>query len=1097
MPNEKKKLCFVLMPFKDALKDVYWKAIKPACLKAGFDSLRVDELKGSFNINQKVIQYIFSSDVILADLTEWNPNVFYELGVAHAIDNKTILIIQKHEKLPFDVSPYKCIHYEQTAEGLEELRECIIETLKSIEEWRQHSSNPVQDFKPFDAFIPKSMLDELRVELRKKEALLAQSSPSAELTVLQKELARKTDENLVLQRDLQGLRQDSVQKHSHVETPLSISPPAPASMPNTLSNIFSHVDLIPSRIDPRPAPTLIVIAKEIAQQWGIPEAEISVFESLSLGVALFALGEDRHKIGNKTLTGATWVTPEMFFTSKLFYLAQKNALPGCQQVEGMQDMSFQSENITPILPIQPWLLQYLHLEELRNRFAFERINDGILARLSLPLRGTDGKGRNFVIKKEYRNADNDLQAVRQLPVMEIWPDFKAKDWKAYYTYYSQEKGAKTFYAAPVAPGAEIELQKKTAATTGINYQPAQKLEIKSYKDNLLECETPNTGARLEQITKLDRFPEAFACFYDVPNQNLKKFEMVSAGLILLEQPDERYQTDDWKIGIDFAPDITNVYYSDGRIQPRPIEFRDHFVRVTDSAASDWSDTICYRFLAGRNAVAPFMTIYHDFRTADPAESVLRPVLDGHIFFKNEEVSFDSKNVGIHAHLKWGNSREDRKRAHAFLSQLCLQCAAEAASQGARYVSWRYSFPAHFSVGERLQYDQVWSRIIKACNALTGLTKALNADIETWHPIIPESTVFAFCQFFADNPNIRTEASFGNKGICINIGDEETEISIWHDNILHLHSSIRFAARYVLLNLFYQNPLFLNNFEKEREITGLIDLANAREEIKFHVQLDVLLKERGRKWLEHLHLNAGEPVMIGFMQLLAFAFSGLMFYVGQMLNALNKDPVMKFLPEFPNVFIGSHGVRILDLLAGGERYNIRSPINSLFKTMLLAGSGFKTKESDFQICASPEPRAEIAYGLVSDEMKLKADDLLTTFGVIAGEKFVEHSAEQSWQEKLTVEGLHGGLKITSSLEQFAKFLETFRNFTDSRSSRGMVRPLQDYGTALYLCRDALAQKLAASANSNLDDIKVEPLFIIALKHFLDMKIKQWAQTQQPV
>ena len=117
MPANKKKLCFVLMPFKDEMKEVYWKAIKPACEQAGFRCLRVDELKGTYNINRKIIQHIFTSNAIVADLTDWNPNVFYEMGVAHAIDNKTIMIIQKKDELPFDVHTYRCIKYDQNETG--------------------------------------------------------------------------------------------------------------------------------------------------------------------------------------------------------------------------------------------------------------------------------------------------------------------------------------------------------------------------------------------------------------------------------------------------------------------------------------------------------------------------------------------------------------------------------------------------------------------------------------------------------------------------------------------------------------------------------------------------------------------------------------------------------------------------------------------------------------------------------------------------------------------------------------------------------------------------------------------------------------------
>ncbi len=173
MSQEKRKICFVLMPFSDNMKEVYDKAIKPACDKAGFDSLRVDELKGAFNINRKIIEYIFNSDAIIADLTKWNPNVFYEMGVAHAIGNKTIMIIQKKTKLPFDVSGYQCIMYSQTEAGLTELMGKIADSLLDIDEWRKYATNPVQEFKPREVFVPKTELIVLQQELIEKQTKIS------------------------------------------------------------------------------------------------------------------------------------------------------------------------------------------------------------------------------------------------------------------------------------------------------------------------------------------------------------------------------------------------------------------------------------------------------------------------------------------------------------------------------------------------------------------------------------------------------------------------------------------------------------------------------------------------------------------------------------------------------------------------------------------------------------------------------------------------------------------------------------------------------------------------------------------------------------
>jgi hypothetical protein len=200
MPPEKEKLCFVLMPFKEEMKEVYDDAIRPAIEQAGFTSLRVDELKGSFNINKKIIEFIFSSDAILADLTNWNPNVFYEMGVAHAIGNKTIMIIQKKDELPFDVKTYRCIQYEQTKLGLEQLKSHIVDHLVCIDEWQKEPTNPVQDFKPRDAFIPRDDLVLIQKQLKEAEQRLKKAVDHQQYEEKIKELA-------YLKKELESARQ--------------------------------------------------------------------------------------------------------------------------------------------------------------------------------------------------------------------------------------------------------------------------------------------------------------------------------------------------------------------------------------------------------------------------------------------------------------------------------------------------------------------------------------------------------------------------------------------------------------------------------------------------------------------------------------------------------------------------------------------------------------------------------------------------------------------------------------------------------------------------------------------------------------------------
>ena len=186
------QLCFVLMPFREDLKTVYTEAIKTACEQAGFKAVRADELIGPYNIHRDIIEYIFSSDAIVADLTDCNPNVFYELGVAHAIANKTIMIMQKGQKPPFDIHNYRSIPYDLSAAGLRTLTGQIAEYLEHLAAWSKRPTNPVQEFKRDDVFITPEEAEKLRRALRQKDELLKASAleaatPKAELEKLQRE----------------------------------------------------------------------------------------------------------------------------------------------------------------------------------------------------------------------------------------------------------------------------------------------------------------------------------------------------------------------------------------------------------------------------------------------------------------------------------------------------------------------------------------------------------------------------------------------------------------------------------------------------------------------------------------------------------------------------------------------------------------------------------------------------------------------------------------------------------------------------------------------------------------------------------------------
>lgn len=107
-----KNKCFMIMQFSDDL-DMIYGYIKEELSKEGYLCNRADDVSGSPLLINKILKEMLSSRFIIADLTHNNPNVFYELGIAHSFkDPSNIILIKQHgDKCPFDISHLTYIEY--------------------------------------------------------------------------------------------------------------------------------------------------------------------------------------------------------------------------------------------------------------------------------------------------------------------------------------------------------------------------------------------------------------------------------------------------------------------------------------------------------------------------------------------------------------------------------------------------------------------------------------------------------------------------------------------------------------------------------------------------------------------------------------------------------------------------------------------------------------------------------------------------------------------------------------------------------------------------------------------------------------------------
>jgi hypothetical protein len=124
---------FVVMQFTEEYNNLYDEVIFPISEKLGFECIRADEYYTSTPILSDIITSIEESTAIIAEITPDNPNVFYEIGYAHAIKKPTILLCdKKREKLPFDVSGFRTLFYENTIAGKSKVEKSLTKYLENI-----------------------------------------------------------------------------------------------------------------------------------------------------------------------------------------------------------------------------------------------------------------------------------------------------------------------------------------------------------------------------------------------------------------------------------------------------------------------------------------------------------------------------------------------------------------------------------------------------------------------------------------------------------------------------------------------------------------------------------------------------------------------------------------------------------------------------------------------------------------------------------------------------------------------------------------------------------------------------------------------------
>ena len=125
-------LCFVLMPFREELRPVYDDHIRKTVEELGLRCQRSDDIFRHTAIIEDIWESINKARLIIADLTGKNPNVFYEVGVAHTVGKDVVLVTQLIDDVPFDLRHLRHIQYEYTPRGMEVFEQQLCNTVATI-----------------------------------------------------------------------------------------------------------------------------------------------------------------------------------------------------------------------------------------------------------------------------------------------------------------------------------------------------------------------------------------------------------------------------------------------------------------------------------------------------------------------------------------------------------------------------------------------------------------------------------------------------------------------------------------------------------------------------------------------------------------------------------------------------------------------------------------------------------------------------------------------------------------------------------------------------------------------------------------------------
>ena len=803
------------------------------------------------------------------------------------------------------------------------------------------------------------------------------------------------------------------------------------------------------------------MAKALARQEGVDPARLVVWQGISANdITEKSLQGERNKIGQITLKGVEFRRPEDFFYDKMAVVEPGNAFPGSLEISGA--IALADDALTPVLPIKRELLEIFSPQEIVSRLSISDDADNISLHFNFPLSGVDGGGVDFRFTKTYPKRDL-IYIQQEVPVIEIWPNIRRKNWDKYYLYYENYQAQATNKGA--ADALVDEMYYVEPFTFG----------------HELEKDFPAQGLKNCFTAKLNHFPEALICNYKTQNLATAASEI---GIILLNPPEtvQREAGLTWKIGVDFGTSSTMLYYSESKKQPAPLDFSPRLFKVTESGGARSQTFI--NFIASNPPTRPdgsFLSIFHLLNTTDIQQEI-RPLQDGHVFTLLAETLEDqflldatSANFSdFDFNLKWQSANAGRYKVSAYVRQICMQSLAEAAYAGVEAVKWNFSFPTAFSQEKLESFKSICSNAVE--NICNETCFAADLKIKWWEE--SKATAYHFSNL---------GYNFVDGAICIDIGAGTTDVSFISERPARIiyNTSFQFAGRYLF------SPIY-NNYEKF--ITHNLDLSTKYDKEQKNAFIDADIREHGDEYINHLSYITGNFEVANVLQKSQFAITAIFYYIGMILGELHSRKIYKE-NHAPDIYVGGNGSRIFHWITGGMSEDINSsPYIEVLKNALLASSNL-SDDNNFKIKLSSNPKVEVARGMVLDplsndeeffnekrqleEMFGRKVDKYIANSILSGEEYKVADELKEKNSFISAGEISEGITSVNSNE-LKKVIEIFndeqRVWADGiEFTENMERDIKKSLNSEYVSQKGKEKK----------EIFVEPVFVMEVKKFMEM------------